>query len=273
VSVLVKEGSINDLQELLIVVTSPDKRLQVLNFSPRTELASNVDGHIQAEETSDTSRTIEAHIGGTGGLHYGVLDAQATPSGGAGTTQHEGAKQTYRKLAPKYLVVASGTTHAEHGAFFKFKSSPQVSLEGLKEVSCLFVVPATWRGDWCALSCEAKGVTEHYWMKKLEPCGSSRSYVGLFLAGDVEAKKLARRLDGAQRQACQHCPPEVEAAAATTQTVSAKRHSTFYAPNPITVFAKALHLPDSAAKTAQERQAAARKNLAIALSEMRELSE
>ena len=62
----------------------------------------------------------------------------------------------------------------------------------------MFEVPKDWQGDWCLLSCHARGLNQRYMSKKIEPCGHAETFVGLYLAGDEQGQEIARRLDHLQ---------------------------------------------------------------------------
>lgn len=96
-----------------------------------------------------------------------------------------------RKMPAKKPLIISGTFSQRQGVFFKFKQSNQVSLEGIKSITCSFIVPRDWRGDYLLLSCRADGQRSRYFIKGIYPCGESRFVVGLYLEGDLEAKQAA----------------------------------------------------------------------------------
>ncbi|HEX4150172.1 MAG TPA: hypothetical protein VHY20_14340, partial [Pirellulales bacterium] len=192
ISILFEEGKQEHLEDVMLVIESPEKRLRVTDFSPKTELGTDVSGPIEATEVAERTNTAGGTIGAAGMAHYGVANASLSD------TKHQKNNRTYKQLPAKYLLLASGTTLGEHGVFFKIKASPQTSLEGAKEFTCWFVVPKSWRGDWCLLSCKARAYRKNYLVSKLEMCGQADVVVGLYLAGDEQGKALARRLDRMQ---------------------------------------------------------------------------
>jgi hypothetical protein len=191
-------GPEDALDEVLVVVTSPERRLRVADFWPQTESTTDIVGPIERVTTNETSRSLQAGVGGSLGAKYGPASAQVSPSASAGQSESEGVKESYKKLPPKRLLLASGTTEGEHGAFFKLKPSSQVSLQGSRQFGCLFVVPAAWRGDWLSLACSAKAQTRRQFVRRIEECGQATLTIGLYLEGDGEAKRLAQQLDLAQ---------------------------------------------------------------------------
>jgi hypothetical protein len=189
VSLLVSEGSPEDVEDVVVLVESPQHRLRVVDFLPKTEMANTVEGDVQTTHTIEKTATAGAQLGGTSIPIYGLASAQL------GGTHHQVVAQTFKELPSKCLVLASGTTDGEHGVFFKIKGAPQVPLEGAKEFTCTFEVPTGWRGGWCLLSCHARGLNERCLAKRIEPCGFAETFVGLYLAGDEKAQEVAGRLD------------------------------------------------------------------------------
>ncbi len=198
VSILVESGSEQDLEQLQIVIDSPQRRLRVIDFQPRTELASEMAGDVEVSNTVGTNQSLNASVGGVVTAPQGPLTVQASPAAGVGVSQSRGSKETFHRLSPKQLVLSSGTMNAEHGVFFKWKRSSQVTLEGWREVICRFRVPRDWRGDWMQFSVACLGRHHNYFGDKLEPCGQLNILVALALDGDVEAQQAARLLSEAQ---------------------------------------------------------------------------
>ncbi len=113
-------------------------------------------------------------------------------------TQNHGTKETYHRLPNKQVVLASGTVNDEHGVFFKWRDSSQVSLEGAREVTIRFLVPRQWRGDWVQARCEMLATVRNYLGKKVESCEEARVVVAMYLSGDAVAQSAARELSEAQ---------------------------------------------------------------------------
>lgn len=197
-SVLLATGRAEDLEELRASISSPERRLRVVDFQPRTALQSDVAGDIEVCATNDKTQSVNVTLGGTASGHEGPVQVGVSPSGGIGQTQTRGAKESFHRLSPKQLVLASGTTDAEHGVFFKWRRSSQAALEGSREVTVRFLVPRGWRGDWVQLSCESWTLHRNYLGEKLELCGSAQAIVGLYLSGDVEAEQAANELISAE---------------------------------------------------------------------------
>jgi hypothetical protein len=194
VSVLLREGDEADIEQMMITLVSPARRLRVVDFAPRTELATDVVGNVETVHSRENEQSLSASIGGAISGAYGPVHVQASPSAGTGSIERELSKETFHRLPEKKAFIVSGTTNYEHGVFFKLKPSPQASLEGTKDFMCQFVVPATWRGDWAVLTCQATTRPKSWFAEKPVVCGEKKIFVGLHLAGDAEARDTACRL-------------------------------------------------------------------------------
>lgn len=198
VSVLLESGNETDLEQLRLAIVSPDHRLRVVDFHPRTELASELSGDVEVNSTNDVNASLNVSPSALIAGQYGPVHVQAAPSAGVGISQNRGSKETYHRLSPKLLVLASGTTDAEHGVFFKWRRSSQVALEGSRDATCQFAVPRDWRADWVQIHCEVIGHHRSYFSDKLAPCGQTQVFAGLYLAGDELAQQAARELSEVQ---------------------------------------------------------------------------
>ena len=189
VSSLIQRGKERDVGELMYVVWSPEKRLRVADFEPKTQMGSDLTDAIQVVESGENASSLD---GGVNVQFEPWAGVHVSPSAGASKMSKKKSEQKYSKLPPKQLLVASGTTRREYGVFFKMKPSTQESLQGQKEFVCLFVVPKSWRGDYVYVDCVAKPRDRSPWSSR-DGCGSRRVLVGLYLQGDVEAKEAAER--------------------------------------------------------------------------------
>jgi hypothetical protein len=207
ISVRLARGDETEIEQLLFEITSPGERLRVVDFLPKTQLESEAADGIQVTKTTETTRSLGATAGsgfsfsaGSGNAHAS-LGAQILPSASANatTTHHKALTETSKKIPPGKVVVASGTMDNEHGVFFKLKRSVVTSFEGTKVVSFRFVVPADWRGDWVVVSAQARGtIKRSLFFKAIEPCGETKAFVGLYLAGDGPAERAALELAESQ---------------------------------------------------------------------------
>ena len=190
VSSLFRRGGEQDVQQLMYVIQSPERRLRVVDFEPKTQVESEVADTIQITKKGEDASTLDGSVS----LHLSPMTAvQLTPSIGASKLKKEILEEKYSKLAPKQLLLASGTIDRGNGVFFKLKPSSQASLEGRKEFVCLFVVPKEWRGDYAYVECTAKPRSRSPW-STADNYGRTKTLVGLYLEGNVEARNAVERL-------------------------------------------------------------------------------
>ncbi|HEY4313767.1 MAG TPA: hypothetical protein VGN12_30280 [Pirellulales bacterium] len=187
ISARVLEGTESDIVDFLYMITSPGLHMKIQDYLPNTTLESTVQGdQMEIADTSESTGTTteDCHVG------YKILSL--------GGTANQGNKKTesskYKEIAPKALVVASGTTNREHGVFFKLEPVRDVSLEGAKTFTFLAIVPKGWRGDWCVVSCVARAKKRFFFSVTTAEAGVAQAHVGMYLSGDREANLTADQL-------------------------------------------------------------------------------
>ncbi|MGD9720505.1 MAG: hypothetical protein AB7O59_21905 [Pirellulales bacterium] len=191
ISARVADGAETDVVDFLYVIDNPARSMRFQDYLPNTLLESAV-----AEDQIEITDASEKVKGG--GVDARVIYQPFTLGG---TVSHSGKSSEsshYKKIAPKELVLASGTTNREHGVFYRLRPSRTASLEGAKEFTFLAVVPGTWRGDLCAISCTARGEKVSLFSSSVAAAGAVESLVPVFLVGDEEAAELAREFRHAQ---------------------------------------------------------------------------
>jgi hypothetical protein len=104
----------------------------------------------------------------------------------------------YQRIAPKNLVLASGTVNRGNGVFYKLRPSQGISLEGSREFVLLCIVPKTWRGDWCSVICSARTNKRSAISSSVAISGIEHAHVGLYLIGERQASELADELTEVQ---------------------------------------------------------------------------
>jgi hypothetical protein len=190
-SARITKGDEADVIDFLYMLVSPGMRLKIHDYLPNTTLESGVaDDSIEvAESTENSAATNEdAHVG------YKIFSLGATLNQSTKKT----ASNHYKQIVAKALVLASGTTNREHGVFFKLRPSNGGSLEGAKEFTFLAIVPRTWRGDWCTVTCAARSKKKSFLPSNPTLAGIEQAHVGLYLSGDREAAALAEQLCAVQ---------------------------------------------------------------------------
>lgn len=192
-SVYLVSGDVSQVEAIRVEISDQDARLRVHDFSPRTRLESEFAGDIEWTKTTESSHSLGASLGGQLPC-VGSLNAQVTPSINGGVGGKEIVTESQKRIAPKQVVVASGTMNEEHGVFFVLRPSPVSSLEGVHELTVQFVVPAEWRGDAVRVSVQASGEQKTLWIKQQKIWAQKSAGVALFMNGDIPARRAAQRL-------------------------------------------------------------------------------
>ena len=80
--------------------------------------------------------------------------------------------------------------------YFKLRPSRRQTLEGGKEFTLVFRVPADWRGDFVQLTCRATGTLRSVMpaLNESLTCGTRRFTIALYAAGDPGAQAAAEQL-------------------------------------------------------------------------------
>lgn len=188
-STLLTAGSEDDLVQYVYRITSPHRSLQVVDYLPKTTLASDYAGNIGIEQKKESTKS--AGLAVTGAWDYLV---KATGSGEVGSKKSAAVR--YELVAPMEPVAAAGTIHRGHGAYFKLKPSRQTSLEGARVFKLVFRAPTNWRGDYLQIQCVADGLRRGVVRQLDEPviCGRRDFFVAVYLSGDQTARAAAQRL-------------------------------------------------------------------------------
>lgn len=180
------EGTTSDVVEFYYVFKT-DQTMRITDYLPNTTLESSVvDDHIEVTDASEKSKAtgLDAHVA----YKPFIL----------GGSYNQGSKKSesnhFKQIAAKDLVLASGTIDREHGVFFRLRPSRVNSLEGAKEFMFTAVVPKTWRGGLCTISCTSKATKRSVISTSVVPSGSARAQVGMYLVGDRQAAALAEQL-------------------------------------------------------------------------------
>src|SRR5262249_5667276 len=106
-----------------------------------------------------------------------------------------------KKLAPKSLLISSGTIDRSHGVLFSLHPSTQDSYQKSRQFVCQFAVPANFRADYVQVNCTAYGV-DRGMVRSLDnevSAGVARYTVGIYLEGDAQAKQAGELVADCQQ--------------------------------------------------------------------------
>ncbi len=186
VSSLVQDGAEGDLIQYIYRIESPDRSVQIVDFLPKTTLASDLAGNVGIEKKQENSKSLGLSLAGS-------YDHLAKISGGTDHSSKDSSVVRYELLPSMELLAASGTIQRGCGVYFKLKPSPRTSLVGAKDFVIVMRVPQQWRGDYVHLRCEATGYRRSVVRPLDEPlnCGERDFIVALYAEGDETAKAAA----------------------------------------------------------------------------------
>lgn len=184
------EGGEAQIAHFDYLIVGAGGRLRMLDYLPNTTLESAYDDdriEVADYTESNDSVTGDARVG------YSIFSLTGTLNQSTKKTE----ENRYKRIAPKSLVLASGTTNRGHGVFYKLRPSSGASLEGAREFTFLAVVPKVWRGDWCEFTCLARAAKKP--LVGSPVVGVEHAHVGLYMQGDQEASRWADELCNAQQ--------------------------------------------------------------------------
>ena len=181
------QGDESSTEDFIYMISSPELRMKVLDFLPNTTLESTAAGD-RIEVTDQTENTDVAS--GEAKVSYSLISLNGSKS----VTNKKSESNHYERVAPKKLVLASGTVNRGYGVFYKLRPSSGVSLEGEKEFVLLCIVPKGWRGDWCTVTCSSRARKKTSVSTKSIQTGIEQAHVGIFLVGNQDASRLADEL-------------------------------------------------------------------------------
>src|SRR3954453_17909543 len=179
VSVRFHGASMEDVEELAIEVNGASANLKVVEFSPPTQLATDISREIELTSTTKKNRAFDASLGGTLPIPGADAIAHITPSLSGELSKCDTATEKFNRLPPKHAIVVSGTSSEGRGVFYKLKRYSQTSLEGLHELSITFVAPRKWQFSEIRVDCAARGERKMLWIKQDATIGQTTRMVQL----------------------------------------------------------------------------------------------
>lgn len=172
--------------EMMIQVRGLGAGLQVVDYGPRTQLYSDVEGSVEIENRQDRNSQMGLNASGNAAKLVNI-DAKANLGSSQGSTQR------YQQIPAQKLLLASGTISRGSGVYFKFRHTPQTTLEGGHEIALTLRVPKHWRGGMLRVDCVATGKEKNMWGETDFRAGHGSFVVATWLQGDFEAQQLVQR--------------------------------------------------------------------------------
>lgn len=178
------------VQEYIIEIDSPYQTLRVLDFWPKSELYSDIEGTVSVERTQQSESNFSFNV------------SAAYEPIGRGAAQGELHKQSsqqehFERKPPMQILSSSGTIRRGYGVFFKFRPGPFPVLEGVRELAILAEVPPGWRADMLQIYMRAVGTTAR--ATRPQSLGESRLWMTTHREGDRAAAAAATRYVSQER--------------------------------------------------------------------------
>ncbi len=189
ISALIRQGDEDDLLQFFYRLELQDAAALVVDYSPKTTLASDQASNVTKEERTEKNN----HVGV---VFTSPLDWPGKLTASSDLGEKSMGSTRYELVPEMTAVTASGTVQRGRGVYFKLRPSRSHTLEGARRFSVVIRVPAGWRGGYAHLNCTASGVGRGL-VRTLDEriqCGQRRFVVALYLDGDAEAKAAAQRL-------------------------------------------------------------------------------
>ncbi len=195
VSSLIRQGAEGDLLQFFYRFDSPRQTMRMVDYLPRTTLASDLAGNVTVEKKQESTK-------GIGGAVTAPLAWPLKVTGSGELAAKSTDSTRYELVPPMNAVAASGTLDRGSGVYFKLKPSRSTSLEGAKHFAIVFRVPRSWRADYVHLSCSASASAPGLFGTPdgQVVCGQRKFVVALYAEGDASAKAAAGRLVRAEAE-------------------------------------------------------------------------
>lgn len=187
VSTLIHPNFSGQIDEFVVEIECPSRALRVLDFWPKTELYSSIDGSIAIENREQDHQNLAFQISG-GHEPFG----RGSASGDYHKEQQ--TEMRYQRRPPMQMLTSSGTIGRGYGVFYKFRPGPTPVLEGDREIAILVEAPAGWRGDLLHVTMRAVA-TESSLMSShaSRTVGAVQMSTAVHRSGDPQAAEAARR--------------------------------------------------------------------------------
>lgn len=183
VSLVLYAGAADELEDVVVEIDGEALGLAVHDYSPRTELTTDLAEPIEQKRSVAVDKSIGASLGGKLGA-----DVAITPTVSGGLSTIETNTETVSRLPPRTATVVSGTTGGRTGVYFKLRRSSQSTLEGEHTFRVVFAAPADWQGGEVLVRCVAHGRKEWLFVKRRAVWSESEKPVELRLVSHTVAK-------------------------------------------------------------------------------------
>lgn len=172
-----------------------DSAMQIVDYFPRTEAASEIDGSIQIKSSQESTQSFGI---GVDGEYAKAISGNIGADAGKKQTE----TKTFNRVAPLRAVTVSGTYDRGRGVYFKLHSTAKQILEGEKVFRLTLRVPHQWSGGIIDVSVSAKSSQRGFpsWDSRSKQLATTRFAVAAYRDGDDEAASLAMQIADRERE-------------------------------------------------------------------------
>ncbi len=173
-----------EISEYIVEIESPYQTIRVIDFWPKNEVYSDIEGNVNVESTKQADNNLNFQLSGA----YEPL--------GRGSVQGDfhnksNTQESYQRKPPMQILTSSGTIGRGYGVFFKFRPGPLPVMEGVRDVAILAEVPRGWRADMLQVTMRAVGSSAY--SNRPQTVGETRLWMTTNREGDVAAGEQAKR--------------------------------------------------------------------------------
>ena len=177
------------VSEYVVEIQSPQQSMRVVDFWPKQELYSDVQGTVSVDNKYHKDSHFAFNVSGG---YEPFVRGNANGEFNEKIDSH----QQFERKPPMQLLTSAGSVRRGFGVFYKFRPGPVPQLEGEREVAILFEVPQNWRADLLQVSMHAVGQDRS---ARAETLGQSRLWMTVHQEGDQAAATQAQRYVAQER--------------------------------------------------------------------------
>jgi hypothetical protein len=186
ISARIVDGNASDIVDFVYTIKT-EQTMRIREYLPKTTLESAVAAD-QIEVTAENEKSSATGVEANG------TTAPLTIGGSHSQNSKKSESSRYKQVAPKDIILASGTVDREHGVFYRIRPSRMSSLEGARDFTLRVAISKTWRGAVCEIACSARANKQTKFSTSVVAAGADQGHVGMYLARDAEAAATAEAL-------------------------------------------------------------------------------
>lgn len=173
------------VQEYVFEVDSSYQTCRVLDFWPKNEVYSDIDGNVAVDSSQQRENNFNFNLSAA----YEPIIGRATVQSDAKSKSN--VQERFQRKPPMQILSSSGTVRRGYGVMFKFRPGPLPVLEGVRDLAVLAEVPRGWRADMLQVTLRATGVSPR--SSRPQQLGEARLWVAVHREGDAAAAAAATR--------------------------------------------------------------------------------